>query len=347
MYPELFRIPGLNLPIFSYGLMMVIGFLAAVQLAKFLAKRVGLDPEIFVNAALIALLAGIIGARLSHVLENLPAYTRADRSAWENFRDMINIRSGGLTFYGGLILAFPIVVLYGVWKKVPIRRGMDIVAPCIMLGLAFGRIGCFLNGCCYGAEANMPWAVCFPYQSSAYVDEVAKGEINPPRALMIDDWGTSRPATPEEIRQGYALVMQAGPDGRPARARDGKPVLERVTIDPSARELAIAEKSRSLHPAQLYSSFNSFLITAILVAFFTLRPAPGRVMALMLMLEGATRYLLELVRAEPAIIGTWSLSMVLGIVLVLGGIVMWVTLGHRVQGSGFPPLPRAGRVQEA
>src|SRR5689334_18877037 len=72
MLQELFRIPGLDLPIYSYGLMMVIGFLAAIQLAKYLATRSGLDPEIFINAGLLALVTGIIGARLSHVLENLP-----------------------------------------------------------------------------------------------------------------------------------------------------------------------------------------------------------------------------------------------------------------------------------
>src|SRR5690242_4179706 len=162
MWQEVFRIPVLNIPVYGYGLMMVIGFMAAIEVAKRLAKRVGLDPEIFVNAALIALVTGVLGARLSHVIENWPQYTRADRSAWANFLDAINIRSGGLTFYGGFLLSFPTLVLYAIWKKVPVRVGMDIVAPCVMIGLAFGRIGCFANGCCYGAECNLPWAVQFP-----------------------------------------------------------------------------------------------------------------------------------------------------------------------------------------
>src|SRR5688500_15129122 len=75
MLQELFRIPGLDIPIFGYGLMLVIGFLAAAQLAKFLARRSGLDPEVFINAGLLALVSGVIGARLSHVLENLGQYT--------------------------------------------------------------------------------------------------------------------------------------------------------------------------------------------------------------------------------------------------------------------------------
>src|SRR4051812_25713390 len=152
-----------DLRLYSYGLMLVIGFLLAVELAKFLARRTSIDPEIFANAAMLALLSGVIGARISHILENLSDFTRG--TAKENILNMLNLRAGGLTFYGGLLLAFPIVVLYGVIKKVPIRRGMDIAAPCILVGLGIGRIGCFLNGCCYGAECNLPWAVQFPYAS--------------------------------------------------------------------------------------------------------------------------------------------------------------------------------------
>ena len=132
--------------------MLVIAFFAAMELAKFLARRSGLDPEIFANAALIALVAGVIGARLSHVLENIGDYTRSDLSFGQNFWNAINLRSGGLTYYGGFILAFAAVLAYGFYKRVPIRLGMDVIAPCLMIGLGFGRIGCYLNGCCYGAD---------------------------------------------------------------------------------------------------------------------------------------------------------------------------------------------------
>src|SRR5215211_1540876 len=126
MQPELFRIPGLNLPIYSYGLMLVIGSLLCLELAKFLARRVKLDPEAFVNAGLIALVTGVVGARLSHVIENWPQYTDPARTFWANFFDAVNIRSGGLTYYGGVILAFPACILYGIWKRVPVKLGMDI-----------------------------------------------------------------------------------------------------------------------------------------------------------------------------------------------------------------------------
>src|SRR6476620_9382055 len=200
MLQELFRIPGLDIPIYGYGLMLVIGFLLATELAKFLARRVRLDPELFVNAGLIALVTGVVGARLSHVIENWPEYSRADLSFWQNLWNAVNIRSGGLTFYGGLIMGFVCTLAYGFRKRAPIRVGMDVLAPTIMVGLAFGRIGCFLNGCCYGAECEAPMAVSFPYYSNAYQDEVDKGEIQPPESLVaFPNPKSTRIVTHEEI----------------------------------------------------------------------------------------------------------------------------------------------------
>src|SRR5881392_2341861 len=147
MLPELFHftVAGHEIHLYTYGLMMIVGFFAAVYLAKYLANRSGLDGEAFVNAGLIALVTGVVGARLSHVLENLDEFTRSDRSAMQNFLAMINLSSGGLTYYGGFILAFIVLVWYARKKKVPLALGMDIIAPCLMIGLGFGRIGCFLN----------------------------------------------------------------------------------------------------------------------------------------------------------------------------------------------------------
>ncbi len=298
MLQELFRIPGLDIPVYGYGLMMVIGFLLALELAKFLARRSGFDPEVFVNAGLIALVAGVVGARLSHVFENWSAFT-ASPSVLTNLKNMSNIRSGGLTFYGGLLLATPMCLLYGWHKRVPLRVGMDIIAPCVMVGLAFGRVGCFLNGCCYGAECNAPWAVQFPYHSNAYVEQWKDGKITTHQDLVVED-------------------------------DDGKRTLlspEAAARLPELREAAKHEHALPVHPAQLYSTFNALLIAGVLVAFYTLRHAPGRVFALMFILKGITRFLLEMLRVEPPVlhVGGWGLSfsMVISLCLIAGGIVLW------------------------
>jgi phosphatidylglycerol:prolipoprotein diacylglycerol transferase len=314
MLQELFRIPipGFGeLPIFSYGLMLVIGFLAAVQLAKFLARRTGIDPEIFVNAGLIALVTGIVGARLSHILENTGQYFDPTRSAWANFKDAINIRSGGLTYYGGFLLAFPTLVWYALKKKLPLRLSMDIAAPCIMIGLAFGRIGCFLNGCCYGDQCSLPWAVQFPYHSWAYQDEFDRHKIEvPPELLAPTDDGRVKLRDPRSLRS-----------------------------DPGLEALAASEHSLPLHPAQIYSAITAFLIAGITLVYFTLPHAVGRGFALMLMLEGGTRFLLELLRVEPPVVGSFSLSMILGLALLAMGIAMWFALGRPSLAAAATPRP--------
>jgi phosphatidylglycerol:prolipoprotein diacylglycerol transferase len=304
MLQELFRIPGLDLPVYGYGVMLVIGFFAGLALAKFLARRSGLDPEVFVNAALIALVTGVIGARLSHVLENLREFTRPELGVAGNLANVFNMRSGGLTYYGGFLLAFPCTVLYGVHKKVPIRTGMDIIAPCVMIGLGFGRIGCFLNGCCHGAECNLPWAVTFPYHSNAMLDHFEDRE----HPLEL----------PPELTYTDPLTGRVG-----VRSPDS---LKR--LGPQFVEISNRYRSRPVHPAQLYSTFTAWMLAALLVAYFTLPHVPGRVFALMLMLEGAARFVLESLRTEPPVLGPLSLSMVIGILLVIGGALMWVLFGQ-------------------
>lgn len=304
MLPELFHfnLGGHEIHLYTYGLMMIVGFFAAVYLARFLANRSGLDGEAFVNAGLIGLVSGVIGARASHVLENLDEFTRSDRSGWENFLAMINLSSGGLTYYGGFILAFIVLVWYARHKKVPLTLGMDIIAPCLMIGLGFGRIGCFLNGCCEGTVCRQPYGITFPYYSNPYLDQFHKGQLEgkvPAELLKYGSNGERR------------LVPPAAANDNPAL-------------------LALMKQQRSLpvHAAQLYSTITCFILAALLVAYYCMPHTAGRVFALMLILEGLTRFVLELLRVEPPVIGSFSLSMVLGLMLLGMGIILWATFGR-------------------
>lgn len=301
MLQELFRIPGTHISIHGYGLMLVIGFLLAIQLAKFLAVRSRIDPEIFVNAGLLALVTGVIGARISHVLENWSQYTDHNRSLIANFNDAINLTSGGLTYYGGFLLATPSLIAYAIYKNVPLRTGMDIIAPALMIGLGIGRVGCYLNGCCYGAECNLPWAVQFPYYSNTYIEQYRDKEIQPATELLYDS---------------PAGVLLKDPDRAKKEGLQKLIAAERLKVHP-------------VHPAQLYSTITALLLAAIFVAFYSLPHVPGHVFALMCVLEGGTRFLLEMLRVEPGVGPTiggmaFSLSMWIGVGLVITGAVLWI-----------------------
>ena len=305
MLPELFTIPFLHIPVHGFGLMMVLGFYFGMILGERMAKHVGMKPGDFSNAAVIGLIAGVIGARLSHILENLGDFTRPDRNVFQNLWSMVNLTSGGLTYYGGFLLATPVLIGYAIWKKIPVRIGMDIVAPCLMIGLGLGRVGCFLNGCCYGAECNAPWAVSFPYGSFAYNDEYEAGKVAPPPELYrvgID--GKHHLMTADEV----------------LATRDAPLIAEMKS-----------QRSRLLHPAQLYSTITAMILATALWRFFYVSHAPGRVFALMMMLEGVGRYTLEILRVEPPVVQLFgrglSLSMVLSVGLVSAGALLWVVFG--------------------
>ena len=90
-----------------------------------------------------------------------------------------------------------------------------------------------------------------------------------------------------------------------------------------------------VHPAQIYSAITAFMLAAILVAFFTLQPSPGRVFALMLILEAPARFILEMLRSEPPVLGPLSFSMVISIPLFVVGVVMWIAVG-KLKGTGRP-----------
>lgn len=303
MLRELIRIPYFDVPLYSYGLMLVLGCWLAIELAKFLARRSGINPEHFANIGIIALLGGVIGARASHVLENFDKYFGPEG---HGFLAALNIREGGLTYYGGVILATPLCIAYALRQKIPLRRGMDIVGPTLMVGLALGRVGCFLNGCCWGDTCDKPWAVSYPYDSPAYEYQVEQEIVAaPPPELLIAD-----PLDPLKTH----LV-----NGNQLRG------------NPRLASIARTVHAAPVHPTQLYSTLAAALVCAACVALYSLAPTPGRVFALMMMLEGGARFVIEALRVEPAVmhVGGYalSISMVIGACLVILGVILWFAFG--------------------
>ena len=155
MHPTLLKIPIFGgFAIHTYGVMLAIGFLCAVGFCVHQARRYGEDPQKILDVCFYILLAAIIGSRVYFVAIEWPYFAA-------NPKQIFNIASGGLVFYGGAIGGILTAIFFMRRWKMPIWRTCDLLAPAIPIGIFFGRLGCFSAGCCYGRETHLPWAVIF------------------------------------------------------------------------------------------------------------------------------------------------------------------------------------------
>lgn len=141
MYPVICKIGPFT--VYSYGLTLVAAFLICSALVKLQAKKQNINPGIIYNLLFIVFISGVIGARLLYIAENLNYYLKAP---WE----IIMLQHGGLSWFGGLTLGSVSGVVYLKKKKLAAYKIFDLIAPFLALAQAIGRLGCFLNGCCFG-----------------------------------------------------------------------------------------------------------------------------------------------------------------------------------------------------
>lgn len=140
--------------------MVALGFLAGLWTASRRSLRENIAPEKILDLGPWLIIGAVVGARILYVLSYWEK-DFADRPIMEVFA----VWRGGLVYYGGLIGASLACIAYVHLKKLPLWKLADVVAPSIALGHVFGRIGCFLNGCCFGQKCSLPWAVTFPPES--------------------------------------------------------------------------------------------------------------------------------------------------------------------------------------
>lgn len=161
MLPVLFKVG--NFPVHAWGLLLMAGFLLATWRAAKNGKRYEISPEDVWDIALIGLFGGIVGARLLYV-----ALTWNDYAT--NPLNVFALWNGGMTSFGGFVGGILAGVLACRFKKVNAWDMADLAAVSFPIGYFFGRIGCFLNGCCYGGVCDLPWAVRFHIKDASGMD---------------------------------------------------------------------------------------------------------------------------------------------------------------------------------
>lgn len=147
--------------------MLALAFIVGIFLAIKKAEKKGIDGNTIVNLAFIVMISAIVGSRLFYVLFHLNEFKGRWIYTFLPVQPDGTIGLGGLIFLGGFVLALLSGAIYVHMKKLSFWKMADSVAPSLALGLFFGRIGCFLNGCCYGKACDLPWGVTFPPQSPA------------------------------------------------------------------------------------------------------------------------------------------------------------------------------------
>jgi len=154
MIPIIFSAGPIHL--YSYGLSLALGLILSLYLMRQRAAKEGFPKADDCSDMIFAVFIwGFSGARLFYVAQNLSYYLSNPFkifAAWE----------GGLVFYGGVVTGFVGFYITARLKKIPFWKLLDFIAPYAALTQFFGRVGCFLNGCCYGKSCDLPWAVHFP-----------------------------------------------------------------------------------------------------------------------------------------------------------------------------------------
>jgi phosphatidylglycerol:prolipoprotein diacylglycerol transferase len=312
MHPELFKIPFIGLHINSYGLMMVVGFIAAVSLIRYLSREITPDPQLITNAALYSLIAGVVGARLFYVVHHFGSMEGGILSFFAIWR-------GGLELYGAVLFAVPVIFFYLLYHKLPARHYLDILAIGLMLALVFGRIGCFMRGCCFGKPTTLPWAVRFPYGSDAYYSQVypdpRRNRLEPQLKLPDEFFGSY-------TNNGKTLY--------------GLKPYEDLTEQQKDMVKNGEYKCLPVHPTQLYSSASAAVLCLILYLFWRrsqhaekskivnkLLARPGSTFALMFIVYGITRFFIEFLRDDnPFEINSLTVSQIISVSSIIFGAIL-------------------------
>ena len=349
-----------GLPIRSYGTMVLLGVVVGLAVAVRRARQIGLDAEYIFSLTFWIILCGIVGARSFYVVEYWENFLRPSPQApqfWPTLGAVLNVAQGGLVVYGALVGA--VVGMAGFWwkyRRMLQKHGVgllvlaDLVAPSLMLGLALGRVGCFLNGCCYGGPCEAAWAVRFPQGSLPYESQVHRGQMygfslleHPKKEPIVLSVRPDWPAHQAGLAAGDRLVEVNGKSVYTSGQAQQEIARALYTQTPLRLEtdsgkqivippVSIPDRSLPVHPAQLYASVNALVIGLFLLACSPFCRWPGQLFALMLTLYAVTRFLLEIIRTDEPGLGPLdlSISQYISMLILIGVGIFWFIQTRRL-----------------
>jgi phosphatidylglycerol:prolipoprotein diacylglycerol transferase len=316
----------IGLPVRGYGVLLMLGviFGAAVGLKR--SESRGISKDAFFSLATWGVVSGIAGARLFYVIQHWD--TLEGSSLSEKLYASLQFTEGGLVVYGGVIAGLIATGFRAYRFKVSPLKVADAVTPAFFLGLAFGRIGCLLNGCCYGGlcDSSLP-SISFPAGSAVYTDQLLSGRlvglvVKDERIINIekDSWADKNQIQPG---QTITLMEPRQVDGPTHENPLAPPELDLLLkIDGKTfRAHPLPNRSLGVHPSQIYASFGGLLLFLWTASLSNLIKRQGVIFASGLIAYGVIRILEEYIRVDEAgQFGTdLSISQWISIGAILGG----------------------------
>lgn len=256
-------------PIFGYGSMLFLAFVVSTVFASRRAVREGFSENAVWDLTFWLFVSGIFGARIWFVIQYRELFFGPGKSPW----GILNLPDGGLVFYGGLIGSTIASIVFCRVRKIELLKFADVVMPAVFIGLMFGRLGCLLNGCCWGDICDLPWAVTFPPESAVFPAEVARG-------VIFKDAASTLPLHPTQIYSSLnALVLAILTWAYyPFRHKDGAVIavgwltypISRFTIEFLRNDLG-GYLGTPFTPAQLFS-FGLFATGCVFLWYVSRQP---------------------------------------------------------------------------
>ncbi len=337
-----------GLPIRGYGTMLLLAVTAGVSLCLWRTRQAGLNTDQMMSLGFVIVLGGIVGARLLFVVQYWDEI-RAE-SLGQTLINIVSTVQGGLVVYGSLIGGLGAFLLFTRRHGLQVLPLADLIVPGLALGLAIGRLGCLLNGCCFGdvCQHDYPWAVTFPEGSPPYERQHSLGLLHGLRIQQneqeneggvrigwIDPHG---PLAALDIPVGERIVsihgkpvrgleeaqrlLAFGPHQAVLRLESGREIRSTI-VEPPARSLPV-------HPTQLYAAVNATLLCLLGLAFFPFRRRHGQTFALVLSGYAITRFLLEIIRIDES--AQWAgltISQNISLAIVFGMAALWFYVQHQ------------------
>ena len=165
MHPVLLKLGPIE--IHAYGLMLAISFMLGIYWAMARAPKRGIEKNDILDLSIVVVVCAIIGSRFFYVITHLDEFRGRWADTFNPLQSSGEVGISGLSMLGGVVLVLVALVVYCRIKKISIIRLCDTLAPTFALGIALTRIGCFLNGCCFGQPGDLPWCMKFPINSPA------------------------------------------------------------------------------------------------------------------------------------------------------------------------------------